>query len=123
MPDDKLFFKEELSLDLRWLDGKATLHIFDIATEINAADSSALRVLNPSVGTQLRTCGTLLSQAGLHSIWAIPTNFFTIVTANQTSHQSPELFHVTVSLELHPDKCNSINMLLLFLFTLTGPQI
>jgi hypothetical protein len=37
MPDDKLVFNDELSLDILWLDGEPALHVVDTATRFGAA--------------------------------------------------------------------------------------
>jgi hypothetical protein len=37
MPDKKMVFNDELSMDLLWLDGKPALHVVDTATRFGAA--------------------------------------------------------------------------------------
>jgi hypothetical protein len=37
MPDEKLVFNDELSMDLVWLDGEPALHVVDTATRFGAA--------------------------------------------------------------------------------------
>jgi hypothetical protein len=37
MPDNKLVFNDELSLDILWLNGEPALHVVDTATRFGAA--------------------------------------------------------------------------------------
>jgi hypothetical protein len=37
MPDEKLVFNDELSMELLWLDGEPALHVVDAATRFGAA--------------------------------------------------------------------------------------
>jgi hypothetical protein len=37
IPDEKLVFNDELSMDLLWIDGEPALHVVDTATRFGAA--------------------------------------------------------------------------------------